>query len=674
MPLNAISYATRLFEHARLTQSTSWGKDNKQGFFPAECVQLEKQSRRSRSLSAPPPPGIQTPHPSGKQNTSPPGPVSIIKSVDQLPTVSETNGGTPLTNPPTLESGQAPVAIPFIVPTNNSDDDSVLVLAHDRNVKGATLREKPASLDKLHIDESILHDDHIIPEQRPDNQSTQVQEPEKPSCPIQHLKALLHQEKEARQKDLESHEKQMRYVGQEFKKLLTIAQGELVACIEHVGAVAVAELEKAKASLEAEKADHEGPRQKLLEATAALCDATKLDYAQTGFRSYTTLYRHRHPGPATTTHPSISMGSLSRLTDMNGDAQTDLADCGTIAGDPTTQQNASSFASIRVKGGHHPSAPPIQPHNRHDRTNEQINTKSQHRVRCQQELRDGREQRVRKIRERCLENDGVEIDWGHCAAGDEGLQKIDRENGLVALEPTDFKFEEMTRKKMGGSSLLGPSGDVNTSSRKQADPRKLRMLLHKLSEVSPLHPKTTTTIKLSPPAPAHTQGTKGASQLTLSDIPATVLDTPLSVEALANIFTAHAVLDLGKVTVHSMNVIPLNFLNATPGNNPIHITISEEGGRYGGVGAPSEAINVTPKHTIVPQMSIAGFTVQVCLHTPGLVERQITYLVNGRYKYLVPVCVEVVPVSLDLAETESRTSNPCNEARTAQAAEAPTCT
>ncbi|KAI9094050.1 hypothetical protein DFS34DRAFT_665616 [Phlyctochytrium arcticum] len=384
-----------------------------------------------------------------------------------------------------------------------------------------------------------------------------------------------------------------------------------------------------------------------------VCDATKLDSAQTGFRSYATPYRHHHHGPATTTDPS--MGSLSRLTDMNGDAQTDLADCGTIAGYPATQENASSFASIRVKGGHRPPAPPIQPHNRHDHTNGQTNpewnAKSQHRARCLQDLRDGREQRVRKIRERCLGNDGVEMDWVHCTSGDEELRKIDRENGLVAPEPTDFKFEETTRKKAGGSSLLAPSGDVNTSSRKQADPRKLRMLLHKLLEVSPLHPKTTGTTKGSPPAPALTQATKGASQLSLSDIPATVLDTPLSAEALANIFTAHAVLDLGKVTVHSMNVIPLNFLNATPGNNPIHITISEGGGRDGRAGAPSEAINVTPKHMIIPQMSIAGFTVQVCLHTPGLVERQITYLVNGRYKYSVPVCVEVVPVSLDLAET-----------------------
>ncbi|KAI9098874.1 hypothetical protein DFS34DRAFT_93116 [Phlyctochytrium arcticum] len=59
----------------------------------------------------------------------------------------------------------------------------------------------------------------------------------------------LSKEKEARQKDLESI-----YVGQEFKKLLHHrAKVKLVACVEHVGAEAVAELQKGEAFLEAEK-------------------------------------------------------------------------------------------------------------------------------------------------------------------------------------------------------------------------------------------------------------------------------------------------------------------------------------------------------------------------------------------------------------------------------------
>ncbi|KAJ3172770.1 Cilia- and flagella-associated protein 47 [Geranomyces variabilis] len=255
-----------------------------------------------------------------------------------------------------------------------------------------------------------------------------------------------------------------------------------------------------------------------------------------------------------------------------------------------------------------------------------------HRAQYTRYLRERRAQRVHDIRTHRLGKDGVDMDVETLDLA-EALLEVDRDNGLLPPEPVDFMnglapHTSNVSQKFGLSpareGVAKPGGRRATGDK--TDIRKLHALFEQLLEPS-FHKDKTHTLE-HPPSTAAASG----------------FDTPLSGADLANIYAARGSIDFGKVTSHSTNSAPLNLLNALPSGQPIHITISIDGSHS----ATSSDIEVYPSHQIIAPMTVAGFEVRLCSHTSGVLERKITYIVNGRYKYSLPVRVEVVPVALEL--------------------------
>ncbi|KAJ3162294.1 Cilia- and flagella-associated protein 47 [Geranomyces michiganensis] len=262
-----------------------------------------------------------------------------------------------------------------------------------------------------------------------------------------------------------------------------------------------------------------------------------------------------------------------------------------------------------------------------------------HRAQYTRYLRERRAQRVHDIRTHRLGDDGVEIDAETLDLAVATLE-VDRHNGLLPPEPVDFMtgptvVKSTTLQKFGippAREGVAKPGARHAPGDK-TDIRKLHALFEQLLE--PVCPKEKSLIR---------------DQLPPSTAAASGFDTPLSGTDLANIYAARGSIDFGKVTAHSVNSAPLNLLNALPSGQPIHITITIGDT----LSATSSEIEVSPSHQIIAPMTVAGFDVQLCSHTPGVYERKITYVVNGRYKYSLPVRVEVVPVALELG---TRTMN-----------------
>ncbi|KAJ3084382.1 Cilia- and flagella-associated protein 47, partial [Quaeritorhiza haematococci] len=158
-------------------------------------------------------------------------------------------------------------------------------------------------------------------------------------------------------------------------------------------------------------------------------------------------------------------------------------------------------------------------------------------------------------------------------------------------------------------------------------------------------------------------------------------DIPLNAADLGQIFTARSVIDFGEVTVHSVNKVPINFLNALAqqsihialivedshsnnrGPTTIPTTLSSGGPRASILGvqpltvksasttAIPREITISPPHQIIPPQTVLGFEATLTHHTPGTFTSRITYVINGRYRFHIAVRAVVKPVSLVLSET-----------------------
>lgn len=134
--------------------------------------------------------------------------------------------------------------------------------------------------------------------------------------------------------------------------------------------------------------------------------------------------------------------------------------------------------------------------------------------------------------------------------------------------------------------------------------------------------------------------TNGMSPLSLSS-PSATPDSPLTGTDLANFFASKSSIDVGTVTTHSVTRVPVNFLNATPSRHPIHISFLTHK-------KSGQSVHVSPKSIIVPAMSLVGVEVQIQSHQAGPLSQDITYLLNGRYKYQIHVTANVAPIHLNL--------------------------
>ncbi|KAJ3013810.1 Cilia- and flagella-associated protein 47 [Thoreauomyces humboldtii] len=246
-------------------------------------------------------------------------------------------------------------------------------------------------------------------------------------------------------------------------------------------------------------------------------------------------------------------------------------------------------------------------------------------------IRERRGQRIQEIRRRRLGDDGVDVDTQKLDLAEACLE-VDRDNGLLAPEPLDFlEYQPGTRKT---AEILVSAEAQKVQARgpqvDNTDARKLRVLFEQLMEPVVFRDK----LNASPEIPT----TAGASGY----------DQSLSGHDLANIFAAHTFIDFGKVTVHSVNSCPLNILNAISSNQPVHVRIQIADDSHSTDGKAAQ-ITVCPSHQVLAPMSLAGFEVKFSSTEPGTYTRKVTYTVNGRYKYSLPVRVEVLPVHLEVS-------------------------
>ncbi|KAJ3096696.1 Cilia- and flagella-associated protein 47 [Phlyctochytrium planicorne] len=242
-------------------------------------------------------------------------------------------------------------------------------------------------------------------------------------------------------------------------------------------------------------------------------------------------------------------------------------------------------------------------------------------------LKQSRMDRLINRRKSKFGDDGVSIDYGRLLL-DVNSRNIDSENGLLPPEPTDFERTLKSSENVQGNI-------VSLTEILPEDTRKIKSLFQQLYDPSLIKSKLASSI-LSTPTTVN-----GAH-----------IDVPLTGADLANVFTAHSSLDFGEVTVHSVNSLPLNFMNASPNRLPIHIRLLVD--KDGTPESVTESntvgeLKVLQASLILPPMSVSGVEVTFKSDKPGIFRQKITYLVNGRYKYQLPVRVVVCPIRLSLS-------------------------
>ncbi|KAJ3141493.1 Cilia- and flagella-associated protein 47 [Physocladia obscura] len=208
--------------------------------------------------------------------------------------------------------------------------------------------------------------------------------------------------------------------------------------------------------------------------------------------------------------------------------------------------------------------------------------------------------RIRRLvgkRNARIGDDGVQISYETLLTEDSCL---DSENGLIPPEPTDY-----TNQKITDCLRNAFSGQLD-------DGQKVKNLFQQLSGP----------VVYNPP-----------------DGDYSTYDSYLSADDLSNIFAASSFIDFGNVTVHSVNKLPLNFLNLTPKKTSVHISIQ----------STYSEISVSPINLLLEPLHVSGFSVGFKNSTAGNFTGKLTYLVNSRYKYQIFVKALVNPVHLELS-------------------------
>ncbi|KAJ3074529.1 Cilia- and flagella-associated protein 47 [Podochytrium sp. JEL0797] len=283
---------------------------------------------------------------------------------------------------------------------------------------------------------------------------------------------------------------------------------------------------------------------------------------------------------------------------------------------------------LRLRGSLKPSkvmaAPKEQTNSEHPglwRTSIQINTndtneewrdKIENRQKYLEYLKVSRIQRLIEKRTKQVGNDGVNVPYSTLLMDEPAL---DRQNGLMPPEPVDY---------------IGVARAQSASFALAEDNQRVKNLLTLLM-VPTIH---------NPPECAAAMGS---------------MESFLTAEDLSNIFAATEKIDFGTVTVHSINIQPVNFLNLTPNKTPVHISIQ----------SVSDGIEIKPSNLILDPMTVSGFSATFKCDTVGSFNGKITYLVNGRYKYQILTKATVHAVCLALStkavHIEIETSHEVNE-------------
>ncbi|KAJ3044775.1 Cilia- and flagella-associated protein 47 [Rhizophlyctis rosea] len=250
--------------------------------------------------------------------------------------------------------------------------------------------------------------------------------------------------------------------------------------------------------------------------------------------------------------------------------------------------------------------------------------------------------KLRELRTQRLGNDGVDADLRDFEMVEiAGRGRVDKESGLVEPEPVDCLMDFESGATTTMTSKNGVSAEME-------DQKKISKA-HSSMDKSALTQLFQRLIEFRPPSTTSVQNPQlMGTEPTITTAP---LDTPLTGLDLSCIYCNTQHLSFQTITVHSTQSLPLSFLNATPTKRPIQITISVDAGdSKANSGAPEDKghLEVSPTTLIVPPFSIAGVWVSFRGNVAKTYERKLSYLVNGRYRYRVPIVASVVPVDLEI--------------------------
>lgn len=225
-----------------------------------------------------------------------------------------------------------------------------------------------------------------------------------------------------------------------------------------------------------------------------------------------------------------------------------------------------------------------------------------------------RQQRIERSERRHAEFFGDAIDSGVSKAG---LRQVDRDNGLK-LPECRSSFGMMPQELK--SAAEQESEIVNN--------RRLRQLFSKLKDPE-----------------LYKSAHEGRSVLDTGDMS---IDTPLTTADLSKIYASTEILDFGLVTIHSSNVQFINFMNATRSVSPVHIEIqfSKDSGTSG---ENVDDITIVPSKLFLSSMSVQGVAVTFKGHRSDKFSYRLTYTINGRYRYSIPVTVRTILPNLELS-------------------------
>ncbi|KAI8906344.1 hypothetical protein EDD86DRAFT_248625 [Gorgonomyces haynaldii] len=114
------------------------------------------------------------------------------------------------------------------------------------------------------------------------------------------------------------------------------------------------------------------------------------------------------------------------------------------------------------------------------------------------------------------------------------------------------------------------------------------------------------------------------------------IDTVLSPADLEQVYTSLPVLDFGDISSHTLVKLEISFLNNIPSGNTIHLEMmSNNHGTHA-------SVNIQPRSFLINQQRVAKFQVSCTVHTAGMFESHVTYVINKRHIYQIPVKARVL--------------------------------
>lgn len=121
------------------------------------------------------------------------------------------------------------------------------------------------------------------------------------------------------------------------------------------------------------------------------------------------------------------------------------------------------------------------------------------------------------------------------------------------------------------------------------------------------------------------------------------IDNVLTPSDLCHIFASSSKIDFGDLSTHSLKSLSFNIINRSPSKSTVFINIFIK--EIGSI----TSFAVTPTQLVIPYQKTGTFEVSCRHHITGLIETNLSYVINNRYIYQVPIRANVTYIPLNLS-------------------------